>query len=152
MTEATRPRIFIDADVLFAGAAGPSEYGASLVVLGLAEITLIEAVASRQVIIEAERNLKEKFPRALSTFSLLVDRCLDIVEDPSREDLLRYEGAADPKDLPLLVVAIQHNCSWLVTYNTRHFQPGRPEIVVLEPGAMVRKVRELLTYLTPPEN
>jgi hypothetical protein len=38
--------VFVDADVLFAGAAAPSEHGASLVVLRMAEIPLIEAVAA----------------------------------------------------------------------------------------------------------
>ena len=46
-------RVFVDAGVLFAGSAAPREHGASLVVLRLAEITLIEAVASQQVITEA---------------------------------------------------------------------------------------------------
>lgn len=149
MTEANKPRVFIDADVLFAGAAGPTEYGASLVVLRMAEITLIEAIASRQVIVEAERNLKEKFPQALSSFNLLVDRCLDIVENPAASNLHEHEGLADPKDLPILVAAIQSRCSWLVTYNTRHFQPGHPDVSVLEPGSLVRRIRELLTYLSP---
>ena len=45
-----KPRVFVDADVLFAGAAAPSEHGASLVVLRMAEITLIDALASPQVI------------------------------------------------------------------------------------------------------
>lgn len=151
MAKTTKPRVFIDADILFAGAAAPSEYGASLVVLRMAEITLVEAIASRQAIIEAERNLTEKFPNALSTFRLLVDRCLDVVEDSAREDLSKYEGSADAKDLPILVAAIQHECSWLVTYNTRHFQPGHPDVTVLEPGAFVMRVRELLVYLTPSE-
>jgi hypothetical protein len=151
MTAATRPRIFIDADVLFAGAAGPTEYGASLVVLRMAEITLLEAIVSRQVIVEAERNLRAKLPRALPTFNLLVDRCLDIVEDPTRDDLREYEGLADVKDLPILVAAIRHDCPWLVTYNTRHFQPGHPEVTVLEPGAFVRRIRERLAFLTPPK-
>ncbi len=43
---AHKPRVFVDADVLFAGSASPSEHSASLVVLRLAEITLIEALAS----------------------------------------------------------------------------------------------------------
>ena len=47
-----RPRVLIDADVLFAGAASPSEHSASLVVLRSAEITLIEALATNQVITE----------------------------------------------------------------------------------------------------
>lgn len=40
------PRIFVDADGLFAGAASPSEHGASLLVLRMAEITLVEALTS----------------------------------------------------------------------------------------------------------
>lgn len=55
-------RVFIDADVLFAGSASSSEHGASLVILKMAEITLIDAVASQQVIDEVERNLSQKLP------------------------------------------------------------------------------------------
>jgi hypothetical protein len=57
MATPPKPRVFVDSDVLFAGAASPSEHGASLVVLRMAEITLIDAVVSEQVIIEVERNL-----------------------------------------------------------------------------------------------
>ena len=39
-----KPRVFVDVDVLFAGAAAPSEHGASLTILRMAEITLIEAL------------------------------------------------------------------------------------------------------------
>ena len=106
----SRPRVLVDADVLFAGAAAPSEHGASLVVLRLAEITLIEAVASRQVITEAERNLDEKLPTALPAFRLIVDRCLHVVPDPQPADLLSHIGLADPKDLPVLVVAVRERC------------------------------------------
>jgi len=51
------PKVFIDADVLFAGSAAPSEHGASLVVLRMAEITLLEAYVSQQIMTEVERNL-----------------------------------------------------------------------------------------------
>ena len=88
MTEANRPRVSIDAEVLHAGAAGSTEFGASLVLLRIAEIALIEAVAPRQVIVEVERNLKEMFNRALSILIMLVERSLDIVENPTRDDLL----------------------------------------------------------------
>lgn len=40
-TEERGPKLFVDADVLFAGAASPSEHSASLLVLTLSEITLI---------------------------------------------------------------------------------------------------------------
>ena len=62
----TRPRVFFDADVLFAGAASPSEQGASLVLLRMAELSLIEAITSDQVISEVERNLTAKMPPNLS--------------------------------------------------------------------------------------
>jgi predicted nucleic acid-binding protein len=142
-----KPRVFVDADVLFAGAASPSQHSASLVVLQLAEITLIEALTSRQVITEAERNLEAKLPQTLPTFRLLVSRSLQIVPDPQLGDLVAYKGAADAKDLSILVAALQAGCPWLVTFNVRHFQPGHAEITALRPGDFVQRVRELLTAL-----
>ncbi|MCG2769909.1 MAG: PIN domain-containing protein [Chloroflexota bacterium] len=142
-----RPRVFVDADVLFAGAASPSEHGASLTILRMAEITLIEAIASRQVVTEAERNLDEKLPETLPAFRLLVSRCLRLVPDPCPDDLPAYEGAADAKDLPILVVAVREECSWLVTFNVRHFRPGHPDVTVLKPGDFVQRVRGLLAAL-----
>ena len=56
-SQALKPRVFIDSDGLFAGCAAPSEHGASLVILRMAEIMLLEAFASQQVITEVERNL-----------------------------------------------------------------------------------------------
>jgi len=143
----SRPRVFVDADVLFAGAASPSEHGASLTILRMAEITLIEAIASRQVITEAERNLGDKLPETLPTFRLLVSRCLQVVPDPRPDDLPAYEEAADPKDLPIMVAAVREECSWLVTFNVRHFRPGHADVIVLRPGDFVQRVRGLLAAL-----
>lgn len=143
-----KPRVFVDADVLFAGAASPSEHGASLVVLRMAEITLIEAFASQQVIVETERNLQDKLPAALPAFRLLVSKCLQVVDDPSREALRDWAGIANPKDLPILVAAIRENCSWLVTHNVRHFQPGHHAVSVIRPGDLLMAVREQLASLS----
>lgn len=142
-----KPRVFVDADVLFAGAASSSEAGASLVFLRLAEITLIEAITSQQVVIEAERNLAAKLPEKLPEFRLLVSRCLSVVPDPSPDDLARSAGVAHYKDLPILVAAARERCPWLVTFNVRHFQPGLADVTVLRPGEFVRQVRDLLSRL-----
>jgi len=150
-THPRKPRVFVDADVLFAGAAGPSEQGASLLVLRMAEITLIEAVTSQQVLAEAERNLAGKLPQALPAFRLIVNRCLRAVPDPTPADLEPYAGLADPKDLPILAAALREGCPWLVTFNVRHFQPGHPDVAVLRPGEFVLRVRHLLTRLTREE-
>ncbi len=142
-----RPRVFVDADVLFAGAAAPSEQGASLMVLRLAEITLIDAIASQQAVTEAERNLADKLPAVLPAFHLLVSRCLQVVPDPPASDLEVYRGLADPKDLPLLAAALREGCPWLVTFNLRHYRPGHTAVTVLRPGDFILRVRDRLVHL-----
>ncbi|MGB9775401.1 MAG: PIN domain-containing protein [Anaerolineae bacterium] len=140
----------MDADVLFAGAAGPSEQRASLLVLRMAEITLIDAVTSQQAVTEAERNLATKLPQAIPAFRLIISRCVRIVPDPAPEDLEPYTGLANPEDLPLLVAAVREGCSWLITFNVRHFRPAHPSVTVLRPGDFVMRVREMLTMMEEP--
>ena len=142
-----KPRVFVDADVLFAGAASPSEHGASLVILRMAEITLIEAITSEQAITEASRNLSTKIPAALPTFRLLVSRCLTVTPTPTAAERQQHLGLAHADDLSILVAALREGCPWLVTFNTRHFQPGHPDVQVLPPGAFVQRVRHVLAQL-----
>lgn len=143
----SKPRVFVDADVLFAGAASPSEQGASLVVLRMAEITLIDAVTSVQVITEVERNLAGYLPSALPVFRMLVSRCLRVIADPLPDELDVCRNLADPKDAPILAVAVREQCPWLVTFNVRHFQPGHPLVRVVRPGDFVQQVRAMLAQL-----
>jgi len=143
-----KPRIFIDADVLFAGAASPNEHSASLVILRMAEITLIEAVTSEQVITETMRNLQEKMPAALPAFQLLVSRCSRVVADPTRDEIKTFTKSADPKDLPILTTAVRESCVYLATYNVRHFQPGVKGVTVLKPGDLVQRIRYLLAQMS----
>lgn len=151
MTNPAKPRVFVDSDVLFAGAASASEHGASLVILRMAEITLIDAVVSEQVIVEVERNLGEYLSSALPAFHQLVSRCVEVVPSPAPDELLAYHGLADPKDAPILAASVQAACPWLVTFNVRHFQPGHPTVSVVRPGLFVQHVRSLLAYLSPGE-
>jgi predicted nucleic acid-binding protein len=143
-----KPRVFMDTDVLFAGAASPNEHSASNLILRMAELTLIEGIVSKQVIIEAERNLLEKIPEALPAFRLLVSRCLSVVEDPEPVEVASCNGLADPEDLPILVAAIQQRCDLLTTFNLRHYHPGHPSVVVLKPGDLILRIRYLLTRLS----
>lgn len=149
-TDPQKPRVFVDADVLFAGAASPSDQGASLLILRLSEITLVDAFTSEQVILECERNLSSKLPPALPAFRHLVSRCLKICPNPDPCDLIPFQGLADTKDLPILVAAIQENCHCLVTFNQRHFLPGHPAVEILKPGDFIRRVRDQLAVLVPP--
>ena len=143
-----KPRIYVDADVLFAGAASPNEHSASLVILRMAEITLIEAVTSEQVITEVERNLEDKMPAAMPAFQMIVSRCLHVVSDPTVAEIRALSKAADPKDLPILAAAVREGCVYLTTYNIRHFQPGVESVTVLKPGDLVQRVRYLLAQMS----
>jgi predicted nucleic acid-binding protein len=53
-------RLFVDANILIAGA--DSRSGASNAVLQLAEVGLFHLAVCRQVLDEAERNLRKKLP------------------------------------------------------------------------------------------
>lgn len=143
-----KPRIFIDADVLFAGAASPNEHSASNVILRMAELTLIDAITSNQAITEVERNILEKMPRALPAFQLLVNRSLKIVSNPEPAEIEAYFGSADPEDLPILVAAKREGCELLATFNIRHYQPGIPSVTTLMPGDLVLRIRYLLSRLS----
>ena len=140
-------KVFVDADVIFAGAAAPTEHGASHVVLRMGEITLIDCVSSEQAVKEVERNLAEKIPEKLPDFHLLVSRSLRIIDDPQPDDLAVYEGQADPKDLPILVAALKEGCSYLLTFNVRHFAPNSPKITVQPPSGFLLTARSLLGML-----
>jgi predicted nucleic acid-binding protein len=61
-----RPKVFLDTSALIAGIA--SSGGAARAVLQLAEIGLIEVIVSRQVIVEADRNIEEKLPEMLNEY------------------------------------------------------------------------------------
>jgi len=142
-----KARIFVDADVLFAGSASPNQYSASLVILRMGEITLIKTITSQQVISEVERNLQQKIPAALTTFRMLVSRCLEVLPDPTQEEVDALNAAANPKDLPILAAAVKYNCQFLTTYNIKHFQPGIKTLTVLLPGDLVQRVRYLMSSL-----
>jgi hypothetical protein len=142
-------RVFVDADVIFAGSAARSEFGASLVVLLMGEITLVDAITSQQAVTEVERNLTAKLPDKVAEFQLLVRRCLRIVADPTPADLIPFAGQADTKDLPLLVAALREQCDYFLTFNTRHFYPQHTQLRVQRPGEFLSTARSILSQMRP---
>ncbi len=141
----------MDADVMFAGSAAPSEHGASHVVLQMGEITLLDLVTSQQAVTEVERNLQEKLPSKLAEFRLIVSRCLRVMPDPKPGDLTRYRGQADPEDLSILAAALRENCAYLLTFNLRHYHPTGGLIKVQRPGDFLLSVRQRLSTLSAEE-
>jgi hypothetical protein len=141
------PRVFFDADVIFAGAASPAEYGASLILLQMGQWGLIACGSSRQAASESERNIARKLPTRLPELRSIIGRSLMLVPDPTPDDLAPYLGLADAKDLPILVAAIQHGYPRLLTFNTRHFRPPASLITVQRPGDFLGEIRAALATL-----
>lgn len=132
-------RLFIDSNVLIAGSV--STHGASFVVLQLAELGIVTALISEQVMIEVERNLAIKLPAALPAFRTLVEVTLMRVPDPPPDMIAACARQADLKDAPILAAALQNKCRFLLTHNTRHFWPTGEYPSVVTPGEFLVRLR-----------
>ncbi len=77
----------------------------------------------------------------------VVRHCLQVVPDPKRTELTPFQRQADPKDLPLLVAALQANCTYLLTFNTRHYFPPEDTILIQTPGQFLQTARSKLAQM-----
>ena len=140
-------RVFVDANVLIAGADSTS--GASYAILRLAEVGLFQPVVSRQVLDEAERNLRKKLPRALPNFAAQMARLrLQIVSDPTPDEVMPWIAIIHPSDAPLLCAAVKASVDRFLTLNTRHFTPevaAMSGLLIQTPAQFMEDVRLLVS-------
>ena len=140
-------RVFADANVLIAGAAART--GASGAVLLLAEVGLFRLVVSRQVLDEAERNLRKKLPQGLPVFAeLLATVELEIVPDPEPSAWQRWQATIELKDAPILEAALSADVDRLLSLNTKDFTPAvasESGLIIQTPAQFVTELRDLVT-------
>ena len=140
--------VYIDADVLICGSV--STTNAPHAILRLAEAHLIEGVVCVQACKEAEKNIVGKFPEKATVARRLfrqIINCLTVVPTPLSNEVSRYIGQAQPKDLPHLTAAIQQHCQYLITYNVRHYYPSGNIPLVIRPDEFIGLVRDTLVGL-----
>jgi predicted nucleic acid-binding protein len=139
-----RPRVFLDTSALLAGLASPR--GASNVILTLAEAELLTLVMSEQVLVEAERNLKEKLPRAIPEYQRFLATCpLEKFADPPAGDVAKGREIIRPKDASIVMAAKNAQVDYLVTLNRKHFLDD-PE-VARRSGLRIGAPDEFLAWL-----
>ena len=115
-----RPKVFLDTSALIAGIA--SSRGAARAVLQLAEIGLIEVIVSRQVIVEADRNIEEKLPEMLNEYRKFIEILAPVlVDDPQQKDVKRFLTVINPDDAPILASAVISDADFLITWDRKHF-------------------------------
>lgn len=140
------PRVFVDANILIAGA--DSRSGASRAVLVMGEIGLIQLVTCRQVIEEAERNIRKKLPRAMPNFvEQMTYLNLEILGNPSNELAEPYFEIIEEKDAPILTAALSANVIALVTLNTKDFTPeveSATGLKIQTPAQFVESIRGIV--------
>lgn len=141
-----RPRVFLDASVLFAAAA--STTGASRAIIVLAEIGLIRVIVSSQVLEEAERNLSRKAPKALPFYrQVIASLGLEMVNEPAPGKVAECAEVIEAKDAPILAAAMEAKPARLVTLNTKHFLV--PEVIaffrltIQTPGEFIQEIRRI---------
>lgn len=140
-------RIFVDANVLIAGA--DSRTGASNAVLKLAEAGLIQLVVNRQVLDEAERNIRLKLPRAMPNFAVqMAQLSLEIVPDPPKNEINKWVSIIEVTDAPILASAILAKVDRLLSLNTKDFNDDVAQasgLIIQTPGAFIQNVRQIVT-------
>ena len=115
-----KPRVFLDSSALIAGLASPR--GASNVILTLAEAGLLALVISEEVLIEVERNLQAKLPRALPGYQRFLATCpLEKGAAPSAAEVAAARQIIHDADAPILAAAMALGVDYLVTFDRQHF-------------------------------
>ncbi len=139
-------KVFLDSSALIAGII--SAQGAARALLQLAEDEKIVLIVSEQVIVEIERNLARKAPKALP-FAREVVRAakMRIVRDPQKADVLTHlDWIQHAADVPILIAAHQAGVDYLATLNYRHFLDDpevsrRSGLIIGTPGDVLGWVR-----------
>jgi len=136
-------RVFLDANVYFSAARSVS--GGSSIVCELIKKKKVTLYATRQVLREAERNVREKEPISvrLRFYELMVDLNPQIVTIYKRSAESHYSKIIDKKDIHVLEGARKTKVDFLVTLDRKHFLTKKVKeavlpFVVVSPGELLR--------------
>lgn len=127
-------RVFVDTSVLFSAIYSSTGYARDLLQLSLDE--LIRLIVSRDVLMEVERNLAAKIPERLDRWHRFLDVLqMEVVADPSLEQIRLCEAYVVQKDAPIVAAAIGAKVDYLVTYDRKHLL--EPQEVAVRSGLMI---------------
>jgi predicted nucleic acid-binding protein len=146
-------KVFVDTSVLIAGLA--SVTGASGAVLDLGEAGASVLMISRQVLVEADRNITAKLPRMVDRFRRYLRRLGPVmVQDPSPAETMETSTIIHPKDASILAAAQKAKVDFLVTLDKKHFLSARTAkgtgVKIVSPGEFLKHFEQ--TYLAPKES
>lgn len=115
-------RLFLDSNVIISGLL--SSKGAPRVILDLLSLQVqgITGITGAYNLMEVERNLSRKLPRALPLYNEYLPKLqLEVVPLPERAEVDAYLGVIADKDVPVLVSAVNGKADLLVTGDNKDF-------------------------------
>ncbi len=114
------PKLFIDASVFIAAAGSPT--GGSAAVLELGRRGLVRLFGSKLVLLEAERNIREKMsPHALLRFYGQIGTTkLKLVKSVNTRELVAARRIVAEKDAHVLAAAVKGHVEALLTLDRKH--------------------------------
>jgi len=122
-------KVFLDAGIYIAGAG--SALGGSRQILDWCAQRLLQPLTSRQILIEARRNVAKKLPRAVAALEQIIQVVdADLASEPTVEEIGNATQVVPEKDAPILAAARKAEVDYLVTLDRKHFkQPKVQETV-----------------------
>lgn len=108
------PLVFLDSNIIFSGLHSPG--GPPGDILKHMLDCRITVIVSQQILEEIVRTFKKKLPRALSALSgFLLNSPLEVINDPSPSEVLRWTDILHEGDASVLAAAISANPDFFVT-------------------------------------
>jgi predicted nucleic acid-binding protein len=115
-----KPKLFIDASVFVAAAASPA--GGSAAVLELGRRGRVRLLTSRLVLVEAERNTRQKLPTEalLGFYQYIGTLPIKITASVTEAEIARAARIVAEKDAHVLAAATKSRADVLLTLDRRH--------------------------------
>ncbi|MAS35630.1 MAG: PIN domain nuclease [Anaerolineaceae bacterium] len=139
-------RVFFDASVLFAASYSASGHARDLVLMAIQG--RIQAMVSQDVLDEVQRNMIRKAPERVEAYIELLELMnLEIVADPSAEEVWAVEAYVVQKDAPIVAAAINAQPDYLVTFDRKHLidppeVAEKSDLMIVVPEVVVIALRD----------
>jgi predicted nucleic acid-binding protein len=146
MAQRRRCKVFLDSNVLLSGLF--SDKGLPRIILDLLALDLpvLAGATGRYNLMEVERNLKKKMPKALPLYHTYLPRLgLEVVALPTVETVRSMAGVIAEKDIPVLASAIACGAEYLITGDKKDFAKlkmaqQRYRLTIVSPSEFVETV------------
>jgi predicted nucleic acid-binding protein len=110
--------VFLDSSVLYAAVFSQTGPARRLILKGLEES--IALAISDLVLEETKRNLAEKAPLALPSFTILADLLSPGITNPTKVEVLKAAQIVHLKDAPIVAAAAKAKAEYLATHDVKH--------------------------------